>query len=80
MKNSNRAELIEEIKDYIGSNPHESVVDYMNESDDKELEFFIWRVQNDWIWYDSNERFLNLATRRLFTREQLLELYTQSKN
>ena len=72
-----RTQLIEEIKEYIGSYPHESVVDYINQSDNEELKFFLWRLENDWEHF--YEGFINLRTRQIFTREQLLKTY-QTQN
>jgi hypothetical protein len=70
----NRAELIEEIKEYIGT-PHESVMDYINDADDSELNFFLWRLQNNWTWFDSYEVFINTRTKQIIARDSLFSKY-----
>jgi hypothetical protein len=70
----NRSKLIEEIKEYIGE-PHESVSDYMNDSDENELRFFLWRLKNNWTWFDGRERFINAKKHAIIPRRILLAMY-----
>lgn len=72
----NRAELIEEIKEYTGT-VHESVQDYITDSTNAELEFFLWRLKNNWCFYDSHERFIHSKTLKVLSREDLLKMYRQ---
>lgn len=71
----NRTELIEQIKEYYDGTMHESIQDYIRESNDRELKFFLWQLQNNYTWYDGDDRYINTETMEVFSRESLQKKY-----
>lgn len=70
----NRAQLIEEIEDHHGT-MHESVQDYVHDSSDEELKFFLWRLKNKWHEYDGHDLFIHLPSCRVKSVRELKEIY-----